>query len=99
MSEFCQGADGMVYFIDAADSGRFEESRVELNVGMCYYCMCTNILFCVVQKLLSDEKIAHKPILILGNKIDRPNAVREEDIKTAFHLHDNITGKVHTTQQ
>ena len=27
-----QLADGIVYFIDVADSERFEESRIELNV-------------------------------------------------------------------
>lgn len=71
-----QLADGIVYFIDAADSERFEESRVELN------------------KMLSDDKIPDNiPILILGNKIDRPNAVSEDDIKDAFHLHDKTTGK------
>ena len=45
--------------------------------------------------MLSDDKIpGNIPILILGNKIDRPNAVSEDDIKDAFHLHDKTTGKV-----
>lgn len=45
--------------------------------------------------MLSDDKIPDNiPILILGNKIDRPNAVSEDDIKDAFHLHDKTTGKV-----
>ena len=45
--------------------------------------------------MLSDEKIPDDiPILILGNKIDKPNAVSEDDIKNAFHLHDKTTGKV-----
>ena len=46
--------------------------------------------------MLSDDTIpGNIPILILGNKIDRPNAVSEDDIKDAFHLHDKTTGKVH----
>ena len=86
-----------MYFIDAADSERFEESRVELNVlykcAYAYQCImsCSNDY----QKMLSDDKIPDNiPILILGNKIDKANAVSEDDIKDAFHLHDKTTGKV-----
>lgn len=47
-----------------------------------------------IQSLLSDEQVASAPILILGNKIDRPGAASEEDIKTYFNLHGQTTGKV-----
>lgn len=43
--------------------------------------------------LLADEQLAHCPIVILGNKIDRPGAASEEEIRGFFELH-NTTGKV-----
>ena len=39
--------------------------------------------------------MASAPILILGNKIDRPGAASEEDLKTYFNLHGQTTGKVY----
>ena len=47
------------------------------------------------QSLLSDDQVASAPILILGNKIDRPGAASEEDLKTYFNLFGQTTGKVH----
>ena len=43
--------------------------------------------------LLADEQLGHCPILILGNKIDRPGAASEEQLRTYFELY-NTTGKV-----
>ena len=43
---------------------------------------------------MSDEQIATCPILILGNKIDKPGALSEDDVKTIFGLHQQLTGKV-----
>lgn len=45
--------------------------------------------------LLADEQLAQCPILILGNKIDRPGAASEDQIRSYFELH-ATTGKVHT---
>ncbi|EFX77336.1 hypothetical protein DAPPUDRAFT_247913 [Daphnia pulex] len=42
--------------------------------------------------LLADEQLGHCPILVLGNKIDRPGAASEEKLRVYFELH-NTTGK------
>lgn len=34
------------------------------------------------------------PVLILGNKIDRPEAISEEQLRVMFGLHGQTTGKV-----
>ena len=38
--------------------------------------------------------MADIPILVLGNKIDAPKAVPEEDLRQIFGLHGITTGKV-----
>ncbi|XP_027862703.1 small COPII coat GTPase SAR1A [Xiphophorus couchianus] len=43
--------------------------------------------------LLTDETIANIPVLILGNKIDRPEAVSEDALRGVFGLHGQTTGK------
>lgn len=58
---------------------------------------CT-LLLCA-QALLGDETIANVPVLVLGNKIDRPEAVSEGGLRGAFALDGQVTGKVVTTQQ
>lgn len=47
-----------------------------------------------LQSLLTDEQVSDAPILILGNKIDRPGAISEDEIRTIFGLHGQTTGKV-----
>lgn len=47
-----------------------------------------------MQYLLNDEGIIACPILILGNKIDRPTAVSEDELKLVFGLDAIVTGKV-----
>jgi GTP-binding protein SAR1 len=44
--------------------------------------------------LLADEQLAQCPILILGNKIDRPGAASEDQLRAYFELHSLTTGKV-----
>jgi len=43
--------------------------------------------------LLADEQLAQCPILILGNKIDRPGAASEDQLRAYFELHSLTTGK------
>ena len=38
--------------------------------------------------------MASCPVLILGNKIDKPGAASEEDIRGWFGLHGQTTGRV-----
>ena len=42
---------------------------------------------------MTDETVANVPILILGNKIDRPEAISEERLWEMFGLYVQTTGK------
>jgi len=46
-----------------------------------------------LDSLLTDEQLANCPVLILGNKIDRPGATSEDEIRGYFGLHGQTTGK------
>ncbi|KAL0607822.1 GTP-binding protein SAR1b [Plecturocebus cupreus] len=46
-----------------------------------------------LNSLMTDETIANVPILILGNKIDRPEAISEERLREMFGLYGQTTGK------
>ncbi|XP_012506761.1 PREDICTED: GTP-binding protein SAR1b [Propithecus coquereli] len=46
-----------------------------------------------LDSLMTDETIANVPILILGNKIDRPEAISEERLREIFGLYGQTTGK------
>jgi GTP-binding protein SAR1 len=48
--------------------------------------------------LLADEQLAAAPILILGNKIDKPDAVGEDQIRQHFGLYGLTTGKGATSK-
>lgn len=57
-------------------------------------------IFCLgFQALLTDETISNVPILILGNKIDRPEAISEDALRGTFGLHGHTTGKVKKNNQ
>lgn len=43
--------------------------------------------------LLADEQLAHAPILILGNKIDAPEAQSEDYVRQYFGMYGLTTGK------
>lgn len=46
-----------------------------------------------LHSLLNDEQIATAPILILGNKIDKPSALSEEQLKYYLNITQLTTGK------
>ena len=37
-----------------------------------------------LESLLTDEQLSNCPILILGNKIDRPGAAGEDELRSVF---------------
>jgi GTP-binding protein SAR1 len=43
--------------------------------------------------LLSDDNLSSVPFLVLGNKIDNPAAVREEELRHSLNLTNYTTGK------
>nr|XP_058158863.1 GTP-binding protein SAR1b-like [Dasypus novemcinctus] len=46
-----------------------------------------------LDSLMTDEIIANVPILMVGNKIDRSEAISEERLRETFVLYDQTTGK------
>lgn len=46
-----------------------------------------------LDSLLTDEQLANCPVLILGNKIDLPNAAGESELRNFFGLYGQTTGK------
>lgn len=56
----------------------------------------SHVFYCAFlqQALLTDETIGNVPILILGNKIDKPEAISEEKLRERFGLYGQTTGKV-----
>lgn len=52
-----------------------------------------------LDSLLTDEQVSGAPVLILGNKIDRPGAASEDDLRMVFGLHGQTTGKGNIPQK
>ncbi|GAU97545.1 hypothetical protein RvY_08820 [Ramazzottius varieornatus] len=46
-----------------------------------------------LDSLLTDEQISNCPVLVLGNKIDRPGACSEDELRAYLGLHGQTTGK------
>lgn len=80
--------DAIVFLVDCADLERIQESKAELD------------------SLLRDEQVpyleirslqllqvASSPILVLGNKIDKPSALSEDQLKWHLGIQHICTGK------
>ncbi|KAL5284844.1 SAR1A family protein [Megaselia abdita] len=46
-----------------------------------------------LDSLLTDEALSNCPVLILGNKIDKPGAASEDELRNIFGLYQLTTGK------
>jgi len=46
-----------------------------------------------LESLLDDEQVATCPVLVLGNKIDKPTAISEEQLKATLGIYGLTTGK------
>uniref|UniRef100_A0A8C1VBZ1 small monomeric GTPase n=1 Tax=Cyprinus carpio TaxID=7962 RepID=A0A8C1VBZ1_CYPCA len=70
------------------DLGGHAQGDVSIHQVSCLmpYCTC-------VCALMTDETIGNVPILILGNKIDKPEAISEEKLREIFGLYNQTTGK------
>jgi GTP-binding protein SAR1 len=51
-----------------------------------------------LDSLLQDEQVADAPILVLGNKIDKPGAASEEELRYYMGLNGLCTGKGHNSR-
>ncbi len=79
--------DGIVYLVDAADHERLPESKAELDVR------CHTFEGLLIKKsLMSIEELNKVPFLILGNKIDAPGALSEDQLRGALGMY-QTTGK------
>lgn len=94
--------------VDCADHERLIEAKVELDVTSSHWFPLNTTLgtglfgvhlnpFCL-QALLTDDTISNVPVLILGNKIDRQEAISEDGLRGVFGLHGHTTGKVINTR-
>ncbi|PNJ10001.1 SAR1A isoform 2 [Pongo abelii] len=96
--------NGIVFLVDCADHSRLVESKVELNILFTNFWICgllgyiaAHFLHWPHNALMTDETISNVPILILGNKIDRTDAISEEKLREIFGLYGQTTGKGNVT--
>ncbi|XP_058853255.1 GTP-binding protein SAR1b isoform X3 [Acipenser ruthenus] len=87
--------NGIVFLVDCADLLRLAESKTELDALVTDETLCNHHSHTVlsVQALVTDETVGNVPILVLGNKIDRPEAISEERLREVFGLYGQTTGK------
>ena len=101
--------DGIVFLVDSADQERFAESKAELDSlctsiplplfhihiwlrDEAHHC-AVSMELCADFGTVSIESLAMVPFVVLGNKIDAPTAVSEEELRHQLGLY-QTTGKV-----
>ncbi|KAM8890028.1 small COPII coat GTPase SAR1B isoform 1-T1 [Synchiropus picturatus] len=93
---YLPAVNGVVFLVDCADQDRLLESKTELDVSEVATVVCHQWISdhgCSSQALLADETIANVPVLVLGNKIDRSEAISEGGLCGALALDGQVTGK------
>lgn len=86
--------DGIVFLVDSADTERFAESKAELDSLRQYPRRYAVLYRADTAKIaVAIESLSMVPFLILGNKIDAPGAVSEEELRHHLGLY-QTTGKV-----
>ncbi|VDN58763.1 unnamed protein product [Dracunculus medinensis] len=78
--DYFPAVDAIVFLVDCADVVRIDESKREK-------------LSLKLESLLADEQVANCPVLILGNKIDKQNAIGEDQLKWHLGIMNLTTGK------
>uniref|UniRef100_H3BBT9 small monomeric GTPase n=1 Tax=Latimeria chalumnae TaxID=7897 RepID=H3BBT9_LATCH len=84
--------------------GHAQEKKKKWGVYIPHITTAYYLIFCLklnaskhcrtqIEALMTDETISNVPILILGNKIDRPEAISEEKLREIFGLYGQTTGK------
>lgn len=77
--------------MDCADLERISESRTELESLLRDEQVCLVLTnSCYVD---DDVKVAAAPVVVLGNKIDKPNALSEDQLKWHLGIQHMCTGK------
>ena len=52
-----------------------------------------------LESLLTDDQLSNCPLLVLGNKIDVPGSVSEDELRHILGLYGNTTGKQEVARQ
>jgi len=93
--DYINNIDAVVFLVDAADRTRLEEARVELGR---LFDLLSNIHSGgedIKERLIQERRQQYRdtsdvdspiPIIILGNKIDKPIACSEEELRHALSL-------------
>lgn len=104
--DYFAAVDAIVFMVDATDRGRYQEAREELTVrqerclqrghpgklspllglfGVSWWFVAS------LQHLLETQELAHVPFVVLGNKIDKPQAASEEELRQQLGLFAHVT--------
>ncbi|VDM49891.1 unnamed protein product [Toxocara canis] len=106
--DYFPAVDAIVFLVDCADLDRIAESKREASRHFFVVRRSVSHTFLArevfespegpsateLESLLSDEQVASCPVLVLGNKIDKPNALGEDLLKWHLGISNFTTGKL-----